>query len=265
MIRYAEPEHLPQLLDFLERDSLGVKIAGTLLAYGLSRPFADCWFQLDRDEKMVAVIGRLDVALTLCTAPRLSRDEDARIELASFCRMLPGIESLTCSEDSALEFPFSERGFCLELQKAAALPFSAGEETPLLPLSPSALYALLDSCRAPAIVLPPRMAFIADFSHRLRHGAARCWGLSDGSPAAAVFTAAETGARALIGGVATRPDCRNRGYASRLLHTVCETLRAEGKTPSLFCLEPELPFYEARGFVTAGRWASAKFIDEKDG
>ena len=257
MIRYAEPEHLPRLLDFLARDSLGLKIAGTLLAYGLSRPFADFWFQLDRDEKMAAVISRLDAALTLCTAPQMSRDEDARTELASFCRMLPAIETLTCAEGLGLDFPFTKRGVCLELPGTAELSFSADDDAPILPLSASELYALLDGCRGSAIELPPRMAFVADFSHRLRHGAARCWGLSDGSPAAAVFTAAETGARALIGGVATRPDCRNRGYGSRLLRTACETLRAEGKTPSLFCLEPELRFYKTRGFIMAGRWAAA--------
>lgn len=57
-----------------------------------------------------------------------------------------------------------------------------------------------------------------------------------------------------IGGVATREDCRRRGYASIALDAAIQTLRDERATDFalLFC-EPRLaPFYEAR------RWRAFK-------
>jgi GNAT superfamily N-acetyltransferase len=53
-----------------------------------------------------------------------------------------------------------------------------------------------------------------------------------------------------IGAVATRPDCRRRGYASIALNAAMHTFREERATDFalLFC-EPALaPFYEARRF-----------------
>lgn len=53
-----------------------------------------------------------------------------------------------------------------------------------------------------------------------------------------------------IGGVATRPDCRRRGYASLALDAAVATMRANEavKFAMLFCEPNNEVFYEARGW-----------------
>jgi aminoglycoside 2'-N-acetyltransferase I len=53
-----------------------------------------------------------------------------------------------------------------------------------------------------------------------------------------------------IGGVATREDCRGRGYASIALDAAIRTLKDEGATDFglLFCEPIKVPFYTRRGW-----------------
>ena len=53
-----------------------------------------------------------------------------------------------------------------------------------------------------------------------------------------------------IGGVATREDCRGRGYASLALDAAIETMRANEavRFAMLFCEPHNAPFYMARGW-----------------
>jgi aminoglycoside 2'-N-acetyltransferase I len=53
-----------------------------------------------------------------------------------------------------------------------------------------------------------------------------------------------------IGGVATRPDARRRGYASIALNAALQTLKDEGATDFalLFCEPGNVPFYVERGW-----------------
>jgi len=53
-----------------------------------------------------------------------------------------------------------------------------------------------------------------------------------------------------IGGVATRKDCRRKGYASIALNAAVQTLKDEGATDFalLFCEPHNAPFYVGRGW-----------------
>ncbi|MBR0828890.1 GNAT family N-acetyltransferase [Bradyrhizobium manausense] len=53
-----------------------------------------------------------------------------------------------------------------------------------------------------------------------------------------------------IGGVATREDCRGRGYATLALEAATQTLRANeaARFAILFCQPHNFAFYEARGW-----------------
>jgi GNAT superfamily N-acetyltransferase len=53
-----------------------------------------------------------------------------------------------------------------------------------------------------------------------------------------------------IGGVATRPDCRRRGYASIALDAATQTMRDNETTQFalLFCEPSNFAFYQARGW-----------------
>ncbi len=62
----------------------------------------------------------------------------------------------------------------------------------------------------------------------------------------------------MIFSVATRPDCRHRGYGSAVLRTVIDGCRKEGREGLVLACKPALrPFYAALGFADEGLSASA--------
>ncbi len=68
-------------------------------------------------------------------------------------------------------------------------------------------------------------------------------------------TAAENSASAMIVGVATRKDMRDRGLMSQCLSSLCRDLLAEGKTLCLFYDNPRAgSVYHRLGFETIDQW-----------
>ena len=100
--------------------------------------------------------------------------------------------------------------------------------------------------RSPARQITTRIdrdAFYLDMSHRIRHGVSRAVLLER---SALVIQHCANG-EALLSAVATDPDCRGRGSASRLILGVCAYLSPN--KVNLLC-EPNLEgFYERLGFV----------------
>lgn len=96
------------------------------------------------------------------------------------------------------------------------------------PASPRSVYPLLAQCFEDG--LSAFDSWYVDVSHRLRHGCCHMVVLSDAQgPAATAMTVAECHGAALLGAVATRPDCRSRGYASACVSTLAHTMLAKGK------------------------------------
>ena len=81
-------------------------------------------------------------------------------------------------------------------------------------------------------------------------GLADCFWIEDkaGKLAAGAQIRAANETNALIANLFTRPACRGRGYATRLL-AACGTAAAEkGRTPVLYCEKKLRRFYAARGY-----------------
>ena len=82
--------------------------------------------------------------------------------------------------------------------------------------------------------------------------------------AAVAMTTAECDTAALIGGVATRPESRGRGYAHCTVMTLAAALQQQGKA---VWLSPKnahaAALYTRWGFVPAGEWATS--IRKDDG
>jgi Predicted acetyltransferase len=69
---------------------------------------------------------------------------------------------------------------------------------------------------------------------------------------------------AVIGGLATLPDYRGRGYATQILHYLVDAVREQGKIPALFCAKESLSgYYMRNGFVPAGSWAELQLAAPK--
>jgi uncharacterized protein len=81
----------------------------------------------------------------------------------------------------------------------------------------------------------------------------------------AASTSAETARAAMIGGVWTAPDMRNRGYSTAIVTTLSRELRGEGRRPFLFYLVDNAPaaaVYARAGYRVAGRWSVAYIAPE---
>ena len=79
--------------------------------------------------------------------------------------------------------------------------------------------------------LPPFEAWYLDVSYRTRHDLCRHAAITDnGVIASSAMTVAEWQNGALLGGVATAPDYRRRGYAGRCVLSLTADLQNRGKT-----------------------------------
>lgn len=124
------------------------------------------------------------------------------------------------------------------------------------PPSLQAYYTLLSDVFGQAV--PPFDVWYVDVSHRLRHGFSRLCGVTDGNIACAgAMTTAETANAAVIGAVATHPDYRGKGYASRIVLSLASQLQQEGKT---VFLSPKNEYakelYHKIGFEPVATWGN---------
>lgn len=76
-------------------------------------------------------------------------------------------------------------------------------------------------------------------------------------------TTAENSKSAMVVGVATRKDCRRKGFMSQCLSKLCDDVLSEGKTLCLFYDNPKAgKIYHKLGFVSIDKWMM--LIEEKN-
>ena len=109
------------------------------------------------------------------------------------------------------------------------------------------IYSVLERCRGEGFEIPDFDSFYPDMSHRVRHNLSRVLAYRlEGQAIACCMTSAETDNCAIISGVACLPECRGKGYASKLVAKISETL---GDTDIfVFCREELVGFYSRLGF-----------------
>lgn len=255
MICTLTPEDLPRL-ELAAESGEAAEAAGRILcltaAYGLSRPFVRFWAG-----EAGAYVSLLDGQTVAVPA----ESEEGREELAAFLTMQPEIRGVRSTaafarvlqDYSPGAWPEMKTGLVMTPDRAFIAP-----ETPTESLSPRELYPLLRSCFAEG--LAPFDSWYPDVSHRLRHGLCRVAGIKEnGVPAACAMTVAQWPGGALIGAVATRPDCRGRGYASACVTALTAAMQAEGFRVLLSPKnENARRLYARLGFVPCGEWGAVE-------
>lgn len=259
MIRMVDQELLPLFMQLCETQPLGCRMAGTAAAYGLGRSFAEYWIQFVQGEA-TAALARLDSAVTVwCRA-----DGDCE-ELCSFLSMLPGISSVLYAGEKTslgLHWPICQGDILSYAGKESG--GSAIAARALQPDEAGQCFSLLRDLGEPGIYVNGRDgAAYTDFSYRLRHGLIRALGVYEKQGEnrrlnACVMTTAESGGMAVIGGVATRPECRGKGLASGLVILLAEELNAEAKRVCLLAQRQMTLFYRRLGFEPWGLWNEFK-------
>lgn len=245
MIRGAHPEDLAML----PRTETEVKIAGWAAAYGWERPFLHIW-TTERGSQ-IACMGRDALAAV--------EREDVD-EAALFLSMQPLVQTVRADPEliqqlSQIRPGRVEQGAVMRLKHPALEPGEMAQ--PPLP----DVYRLLGEVFAGA--LPPWEDWYVDVSHRLRHGYCRIMGVMEENKLAAVaMTTAECDTAAVIGGVATRPASRGRGYARHCVMNVAAALQKDGKAVWLSPKnEMAHTLYTRWGFEDAGEWAAITWED----
>lgn len=209
------------------------RILSQLLAYGTGERFLEHWVQLE-DNKPRAVISRMDGNITIFC-------ENVNDELLEF---IEAVGYNTVFADKEL-FPQYWSGEVL-------MKFVGKSETEIsdnIDFNPTIreIYSVLERCRGEGFEIPDFDSFYPDMSHRVRHNLSRVLAYRlEGQAIACCMTSAETDNCAIISGVACLPEYRGKGYASKLVAKIAETLG--DRDIFVFCREELVGFYSRLGF-----------------
>lgn len=237
MIRLLEPGQEGFLTSLCAGEPFGCRIITTARAYGLAGRPAEFWAQVVQGVPCAALC-RVDGDFTLCAAPGADWEELRQfLDAAGFRSVFSPVFPAQEGDGPVMRWegrPAAEDGgFCRP--------------------EPRRLLRLLSLC---GMASQEDAALYVDLSYKIRHGLIRAAGVEDsrGALLSCAMTIAESDDTAVIGGVATAPGSRRRGFASGLVTALASQLEKEGKRPYLFCKPQLAPFYQKSGFHTAGGW-----------
>ncbi len=248
---------LAQAKDFncLKPDSeAAVRILGLAASYGVECRFAHFWCDDDRQLFIAAMDSHAVISADAGTD---------FYELNLFLSMHRDIKSVRTSRFVAQELALAggwkyKTGIVMTPEKELCTPALKP-----LNLAPRDVYSLLKACFDTG--LPEFDAWYVDVSHRLRRGLCRMIGFCiDSVPSACAMTTAECENAAVIGGVATLPCARGRGFASANILTLTNQLLDEGKKVFLSPKnDAAYKLYLKLGFAQCGEWAEIILTERK--
>jgi GNAT superfamily N-acetyltransferase len=251
MLTSADKSMAEKLMPLLyPAPEISVRLAALLCAYGTGCTFFNVWIQND----FGAALFRLENTFSLLDLGDTDFEEAAFfLNFNPYFKRLTGDYGTVQTISSLLDRSGTLERMNLLRHAATAVNFSPEQSARFEIATQPELRGVFDLI---ADVLPQESdypAWYADLSHRIRHGCARAYLLSDGGkPASACLISAESAKAGLISGVATKPLFRGHGNASQLITKVCSDLNACGKIPVLECYDALLSFYEKRGFEKIG-------------
>lgn len=211
-----------------------IKIAASLKAYGTARSFCTAWRQEG------AVLCLTDGNMTL-----YGQNFDTE-ETKSFLSAV-GAKTLCCDADAAEKLGYKYSAYNV-MRSDRGFGGIAAEFNPPL----DTVFSLLSEGDDGVVTLPSREAFIADLSHRQRHGTA----LSCVYKSAVCVVPYITAGGALICGVATEKSARGSGFAGMCIRAVTGKLC---RPTFVICTDELMPFYKSFGFEKTGENAEIQF------
>lgn len=223
-------------------DPFFTRILSLYESYGEGVDFVGFWVQENSGE-ITAALSRFEDKFSLW----MTADGD-REEIAAFLRF-QGAGS--CLYNAAFSLGFPDENGVIEGQILEYTGDDYISDKELYRPDFKAVYALLKTCESPVFIVPEYLLFLSDLTHRDNRGKLHLAAIAaDGIPASCVMTVSETGTAAILGAVATRPDCRRRGLSRELVRTLATRLRGEGRR--IFVLSAtgaNTRFYQNSGFT----------------
>ena len=262
MIRELNDSDLQQVIDLLQLSpAFNLYLLGNLETLGLDDPICQFWGDFDETGSVRAVLNRYMTGWTLFGLPSsdwlaLAGIIDAHPVPATRLQDNPGgIPSL---------LPYLKRYACEQVHVEEVMTLKAAD------FHPRKVRAGVTIRRAHLADLPALVELYADAGHMSRSASAverplrdtRLWlAVRNRQIVASALTNAETSDLAMIGGVFTPPEYRERGLSQAVCSALCADLLADGKQPVLYWETPAAgAVYRKLGFSAVGQWRSVWLI-----
>ncbi|MBQ3518173.1 MAG: hypothetical protein IJA31_02500 [Clostridia bacterium] len=237
---------------FCSEGYFGARINTAIAAYETDDRFVRTWFE----ESDGAVVGVMqiteDAAVVKCTAK-------ADFESLAALLLFAGAKTVIGNADCIAKLPFvqTDKGYIMSAEKTQLPLFSAEKtDSEQLPL----LYPVLFGKTVEQADRRAYMAWFADLSHRVRHGLSEWFYVAQNnafvSCAGILYSNAQY---ACIGGVATLPEARKRGFGRICTLTAARSALQNGQIPCLACADNGIEkWYAGMGFAVCGQWMQMK-------
>lgn len=221
------------------------RIRSHVLAYGLNYDFSRI-YAFGNDGSVTGLISLFNAAMVISTFKGKTIQDNELQELSAFINML---QPYSVELDPIYAFRIAP--LLSELYDAhdrTEFAFCSKGEIPSLEVSecprPDDVFAVLKES-FPTLAQSYEL-WIADTSHRIRHGLSQSFLVEGRSTATIQYIVDKT---ALIGHVATLPEFRGQHYARRLLYWIGERLTDDGYRVRLFARPHRVSYYEEIGFA----------------
>ena len=268
MFRHAENADMERLLGYLQREpEFNLFIIGDIMNRGLGSDVIDV-FVGERGRAIECVLLRYRTSL-IPYAHDLTADlSECEQKLSHYLRQggdwtVSGRSEIVARIQSLLAVhPASERDlfFCVCRRLRAEVHLT---QLPLVWIAgPADAREVLNLLGSIAEFEGPRLS--EDEFREETEGGTRVTALIrdplSGEVVSAASSVAESDASAMILGVATRPDHRNKGYASACVYRLVKDLERKGKSACLFFNNPAAGnIYHRLGFMDIGMWRILRF------
>lgn len=233
---------------FCAKGYFGARINTTLAAYGADDRFVRAWYE-ESDGKLLAVMQLTEDAATVRCV------EGADFDSLAALLLFAGAKTVIGNAEYIAKLPFvqTDKGYLMSAEKMQFPLFAAekvnSEQLPLL-------YPVLFGNAVAQADRRAYMAWLADLSHRVRHGLSEwfCVAQQDAfvSCSGILYSNAQYGC---IGGVATLPEAQKRGFGRICTLTAARSVLENGQIPCLACADDGIEkWYEKMGFAVFDEW-----------
>jgi len=244
-----------------EEPSYNLFIIGDVENFGFDADFQELWGEFDERGRLKAVLLRYFGSYLPYAAGEFNVAGFAeRIREGSGPEMVSGPSHLAERFRSEFAFRREKRMYFAERTAGSAPPLAdAAEDVRIVaPGDIEAVCALLDVIEefdSNGIARRDSMRLA------INSGTGRTYFIErDGLVVATASTSAENSMSAMVVGVATHPDYRGQGLATRVTSKLCADVAAEGRTLCLFYDNPDAgSIYKRIGFRDIGRWSMLYF------
>ncbi len=224
----------------------GCRIKSLYNTYDFNLPFVDFWVQLN-DGDCTALISRLETTFILQITDFADMDE-----LSAFMRV-SGAASIISDGQYELDCGLNRiTGPILKSGKVIENELSFVVTEPNV----KEVYSVISKCVSKNFTVPSYESFALDVAHRLNKKTLRIYGVKENETLiSCIMTLAESDDSAVLGALATVPDCRRGGYGTFLIKYINNVLVNEGKSVFLHRAPDEnIEFYSRLGFEHFGTW-----------